>query len=78
LRATAAVSETRIESMAPTTGCVKFRISMMRQRPAFPARSRRADPPCSQLRTGHQSFRGSAALASGAGWQGSHLCMRSD
>ena len=36
LRATAAVSETKIESMAPTTGCVKFRISMMRQRPAFP------------------------------------------
>lgn len=36
LRATAAVTEARIEGMAPTAGCVKFRISMMRQRAAFP------------------------------------------
>ena len=36
LRAASAVSETKIDNMSPTTGCVKFRISMMRQRPAFP------------------------------------------
>jgi ferredoxin-NADP reductase/anaerobic selenocysteine-containing dehydrogenase len=36
LRATAAVTESKIEDMSPTGGCVKFRISMMRQRPAFP------------------------------------------
>lgn len=36
LRAAATVTETKIEEMSPTTGCVKFRISMMRQRSAFP------------------------------------------
>ena len=36
LRVTAALSETKIENMSPTTGCVKFRISMVRQRSAFP------------------------------------------
>jgi ferredoxin-NADP reductase len=36
LRAAAAVSESKITNMLPTSGCVKFGISMMRQRPAFP------------------------------------------
>jgi ferredoxin-NADP reductase/anaerobic selenocysteine-containing dehydrogenase len=36
LRAATTVTETKIEAMAPTGGCVKFRLSMMRQRAAFP------------------------------------------
>lgn len=36
LRATTAVLGTKIDNMSPTSGCMKFGISMMRQRPAFP------------------------------------------
>lgn len=35
-RSAATVTETRIEAMGPTGGCVKFRLSMTRQRVAFP------------------------------------------